>query len=131
VHSDLLYNFNNHLMNANDFFGNATGIMRPYSVSQQWGADIGGPAIENRLFWYMDTESLTLPTSGVVAIPSPALQTYILGNIRLVQRSLYQTAFNLWNSALGSSRAVPVTNGKGPFQDSRGLMGCGELSSWV
>ena len=30
-------------MNANDFFSNATGVARPYSVSQQWGADIGGP----------------------------------------------------------------------------------------
>ena len=26
VHGDLLYNFNNHLMNANDFFSNATGV---------------------------------------------------------------------------------------------------------
>src|SRR5262249_42328263 len=37
VHADLLYNFNNHLLNANDFFSNATGVPRPYAVSQQWG----------------------------------------------------------------------------------------------
>jgi hypothetical protein len=131
IHGDLLYNFNNHLMNANDFFSNATSIARPYSVSQQWGADIGGPAIKNKLFWYVDSEGLyyTLPTSGVVNIPSPALQTYILGNLQPVQRPLYQNAFNLWNSAPGASRAVPVTNGNGPFQDSQGLMGCGELAA--
>jgi hypothetical protein len=53
-------------MTANDFFSNATGIPRPYSVSQQWGADIGGPAIKDRLFWYVDSEGLyyTLPTSA-------------------------------------------------------------------
>ncbi len=131
VHADLLYNFNNHLMNANNFFSNATGVPRPYSVSQQWGADIGGPAIKDKLFWYVDSEGLyyTLPTSGVVNIPSQALQTYILGNLAPVQRPLYQAAFNLWNSAPGSSRAVPVTNGNGPLQDSRGLMGCGELAA--
>jgi len=131
VHGDLLYNFNNHLMNANDFFSNATGIPRPYSVSQQWGADIGGPAIKNKLFWYVDSEGLyyTIPTSGVVNIPSPELQTYILGNLQPVQRPLYQTAFNLWNSAPGASRAVPVTNGSGPLQDRLGLMGCGELAA--
>ena len=131
VHGDLLYNFNNHLMNANDFFSNATGVSRPYAVSQQWGADIGGPAIKDKLFWYVDSEGLyyTIPASAVVDIPSPALQTYILGNIQPVQRPLYQTAFNLWNHAPGSSRAVPVTNGNGPFQDSRGLMGCGELAA--
>ena len=131
LHGDLLYNFNNHLMNSNDFFSNATGIPRPYSVSQQWGADIGGPAIKNKLFWYVDSEGLyyTLPTSSVVNIPSPQLQTYILGNLQPAQRPLYQTAFNLWNSAPGASRAIPVTNGNGPLQDGRGLMGCGELAA--
>ncbi len=131
VHGDLLHNFNNHLMNANDFFSNATGVSRPYSVSQQWGADIGGPAIRDRLFWYVDSEGLyyTLPTSGVVNIPSQALETYILGNLQPVQRPLYQTAFNLWNRAPGVSRAVPVTNGNGPLQDGRDLMGCGELAA--
>jgi hypothetical protein len=130
VHADLMYNFNNHLMNANDFFNNATGTPRPYAVSQQWGADIGGPALKNKLFWYADSEGIyyTLATSGVVSIPSKALQTYILGNIKPVQQSLYQNAFNIWNGAPGASGAVPVTNGGGPLQDSRGLMGCGELA---
>ena len=130
VHGELLYNFNNHLLNANDFFSNATASARPYSVSQQWGADIGGPAIKDRLFWYVDSEGLyyTFPTTGVVIIPSHALQNYILGNLQPVQRPLYQTAFNLWNNAPGSSRGVPVTNGSGPLQDSHDLMGCGELA---
>jgi len=130
IHGDLLYNFNNHLMMANDFFSNANGVPRPYSVSQQWGADIGGPAIKNKLFWYVDSEGIyyTLPTSGVVTVPSQELQTYVLGNIKPIQVPLYQQAFNLWNSAPGLSRAVAVTNGNGLLQDSRGLMGCGELA---
>ena len=130
VHGELLYNFNNHLMNANDFFSNATGIARPYSVSQQWGADIGGPAMKDRLFWFVDSEGLyyTFPTNGVVITPSPALQTYILGHLQPVQRPLYQTAFNLWNNAPGSSHGVAITNGNGLLQDSQKLMGCGELA---
>ncbi len=131
LHGDLSYNFNNHLMNANDFFNNATGTPRPYAVSQQWGADIGGPAIKNKLFWYADSEGIyyTLATSGVVAYPSQALQTYILGNIKPVQQPLYQNAFSIWNGAPGAAGAVPVTNGGGPLQDSRGLLGCGELAA--
>lgn len=130
MHGDLLYNFNNHLMMANDFFSNANGVPRPYAVSQQWGADAGGPAIKNTLFWYVDSEGLyyTLPTSGVVVTPSQALQTYILGTIKPVQAPLYQQAFSLWNSAPGLARAVPVTNGSGQLQDGFGLLGCGELA---
>src|SRR5580658_8588218 len=95
IHADLLYNFNNHIMNANDFFANENGVARPYSVSQQWGASIGGPAIKNKLFWFADSEGIyyTLPSSGTVAIPSPALQSYILGNIKPIQQPLYQQAF--------------------------------------
>ena len=87
--------------------------------------------MKDKLFWYVDSEGLyyTIPTSAVVNIPSPALETYILGNIQPVQRPLYQTAFNLWNHAPGSSRAVPVTNGNGLLQDRLGLMGCGELAA--
>ncbi len=131
IHADLSYRFNNHLMNANDFFNNSTGTPRPYAVSQQWGADIGGPAIKNKLFWYADSEGIyyTLAATGVVAIPSPALQTYILGNIKPVQQPLYQNAFTVWNGAPGIPRAVAVTNGSGPLQDGRNLMGCGELAA--
>ena len=131
IHADLSYFFNNHLMNANDFFNNSTDTPRPYAVSQRWAADIGGPAIKNKLFWYADSEGIyySLATSGVVAIPSQALQTYILGNIKPAQQSLYQNAFSVWNGATGISRAVPVTNGGGPLQDGRGLMGCGELAA--
>jgi hypothetical protein len=64
-----------------------------------------------------------------VNIPSQALETHILGNLQPGQRPLYQAAFNLWNRAPGASRAVPVTNGNGPLQDGRDLMGCGELAA--
>src|SRR4029077_3376333 len=89
------------------------------------------PAIKNKLFWYADSEGIyyTLATSGVVSIPSQALQTYILGNVKPVQQPLYQNAFTVWNGAPGASRAVPVTNGSGPLQDGRNLMGCGELAA--
>ncbi len=126
-HGDLLFNFNNHLMNANDFFNNSSGTPRPYAVSRQWGADIGGPILKNKLFFYADSEGLyySLPTSSVVNIPSPQLQTYILGNISAAQVPLYQQAFSVYNNAKG---AVPVTTGSGQLQDSSGSLGCGDLA---
>lgn len=130
IHFDLLFNFNSDIMNANDFFSNSEGLPRPYSVSKQWGADIGGPAIKNKLFWYVDSEGLyyTLPSTGVVSYPSQQLQTYILGQITPAQAPLYQKAFSIWNSAPGASGAVPVTTGSGTLQDSSGKLGCADLA---
>jgi outer membrane receptor protein involved in Fe transport len=127
LHGDLLFNFNSDIMNANDFFNNAAGTPRPYSVSRQWGADIGGPILKNKLFFYSDSEGLyyTLPATNVVNIPSPQLETYILGNISAAQAPLYQKAFSVYNSAKG---AVPVTNGSGQLQDGNNQLGCGDFT---
>ncbi|MBV9300571.1 MAG: TonB-dependent receptor [Acidobacteriaceae bacterium] len=127
LHGQLLFNFNNHILNANDFFANESGLARPYSVSRQWGADIGGPIIKNKLFFYSDAEGLyyTLPSTGYVVVPSPQLQSYILGHITAAQAPLYQQAFGIYNSAATSRSAVPVTTGSGVLQDGTGNLGCG------
>ena len=130
-HADLLFNFNNHLMNANDFFNNAGGTPRPYAVSRQWGADIGGRIIRDKLFFYSDSEGLyySLPSSGVVSIPSQQFQTYVLGNISPAQVPLYTQMFSIWNGAKGASTARPVTTGSSPTQDLTGNLGCGQFAA--
>ncbi len=132
IHFDLLFNFNNHIMNANDFFSNLNGVPRPYSVSRQWGADIGGPFpyLKNKLFFYMDSEGLyyTLPSTGTVVVPSTAFENYILGNIQPSQDALYNKAFGIWNNAPGASSAPNVTNGTGQLQDPTGQLGCGDFA---
>ncbi len=130
IHADLLFNFNNHLMNANDFFNNAQGTPRPYAVSRQWGADIGGPILKNKLFFYSDSEGLyySLPSSGIVSIPTPQFQTYTLSHISAAQSALYTKAFSLWNGAPGAANAQVVQNGSSGLQDSSGRLGCGSFS---
>src|SRR5580692_658296 len=127
LHGDLNYNWNGDRLNANDFFANSVGEPRSKAISNQWAADVGGPIRRDKTFFYADTEGLyyTLPTSGVVAIPSPQLQAYILGNVGAGSLPLYQNAFKIYNSAPGVSGAVPITNGTGPLQDANGNLGCG------
>ena len=126
-HGDLNYNWNGDRMNANDFFANSEGLARNKAISNQWAADFGGPIKKNKLFFYADTEGLyyTLPSAGVVSIPSPQLQAYILGNVPSAALPLYQTAFKIYNGAPGVSGAIPITNGSGPLQDGNGNLGCG------
>lgn len=129
LHADLLFNFNNHLMNANDFFSNEGGTPRPYAVSKQWGADIGGRIIKNKLFFFSDSEGLyyTLPSVGTVVYPSAQLQAYILNTVSGASVPLYQKAFSIYQSAPGAASAVPVTNGSGLLQDGNGYLGCGSV----
>src|ERR1700751_4455134 len=130
-HGNFLYSYNGSVMNANDFFNNATGTPRPQAVANEYAASFGGPAIRDKLFFFADTEGDRFVTPGgnnVVVIPSPALQSYALGNIQPSQVSLYQKMFALYNNAPGVNRAVPVTTGNGSLQDSSGALGCGSLA---
>jgi hypothetical protein len=125
-HGNLVYNWNGSVLNANDFFNNLNGIDKPRAVSNNWGASIGGPAIKNKLFFFMDTEGIryVLPTSGVVTYPSPQFESYILGHIPAVSVPLYTSAFSEFSGAKGQ----PVTTGNAPTQDASGTLGCGDFA---
>ncbi|MGO4885977.1 MAG: carboxypeptidase regulatory-like domain-containing protein [Bryobacteraceae bacterium] len=126
-HGDLNYNWNGDRLNANDFFANTNGLARSKAISNEWAADVGGPVRKDKTFFYADTEGLyyTLPSSGVVTIPTPQLQTYITNTVPAGSLPLYQTALKIWNSAPGLSGAVPITNGPGALQDGNSNLGCG------
>jgi len=130
-HGNLVYSYNGSFMNANDFFNNATGVRPPHAVSNQYAASLGGRIIRNKLYFFADTEGfrIALPGSAsVVAIPSSDLQNYTLKTVRQSQVALYQKMFDLYNTAPGHDRAIPVTNGTGPLQDSTQRLGCGALA---
>ncbi len=126
-HGNLFYNYNWEKLNANAFFNNANGTPRGRSDAHQFGGRIGGPIWKNKAFFFFDDENLryVLPSSGVISLPSPQLQTYTLAHVGAAQLPLYQDYFKLVNGAPGLNRAVPVTNGTGQLQDGKGHLGCG------
>jgi hypothetical protein len=133
LHGNLLYNYNDAAFNANDFFKNLTGTPRGRAVANQFGASAGGPVVKSKMFFYTDYESLRylLPSTGVFAVPSPALEQYVLAHVPATAAPLYQDAFNLYNNAPGINRAVPVTNGNGPLQDGNGHLGCQSRGTFI
>ena len=58
VHGDASWFWTGRSLVANNWFNDHTNTPRPFENANMWSASIGGPAIRNRLFFYVDTEGL-------------------------------------------------------------------------
>jgi hypothetical protein len=125
-HGNLVYNYNDAIFNANDWFRNQSGLPRNRAVANEYGGSVSGPVIKNKVFFFFDAEGLryALPASSNVVLPSKPFQQYILSQINANALPYYQAAFTLMNNAPGYNLAQPVTTGTLPTQDSSGNLGC-------
>ena len=64
----------NKVLNANDFFNNASGIGRPPFTQNQFGANAGGRIIHEKLFWFGSYEGFRqrLGRSYLLSVPTQA-----------------------------------------------------------
>jgi hypothetical protein len=46
----------NRVLDANDFFSNRSGLAKPQNVQNQFGGNLGGPIVKNKLFVFFDYE---------------------------------------------------------------------------
>jgi len=130
IHGLLNWTYNSSGLNANDFFYNLNGVPRQKAVSNEYAAQIGGPIIRDRLFFFADTEGIRYiePSLSYVNFPMPAFQTNILNTVPTASASLYTQMLTLLNSSPFYKSAVPVGNGYGPLQDASGTLGCGSFA---
>ena len=114
-HGDLLYDWTGRAMNANDFFNKLDGVGRPFSNNNQWAANIGGPILKDKLFFFANTEGLRyiLPTSTDVFTPTLPYETYILSQAPIASSpsatAFYNNTFGLYNAATARNpQAAPL-----------------------
>ncbi len=123
-HGNLYELWNGSLLNAADYFTNATpGNHKPGATVNHFGGSLGGPILHDKLFFFFDSEwvRIALPIVTPTTVPSAALQQYVLRQLPLggtdsvtgstypaAPQSIpfYQKMFALYGNTRGSPLAV-------------------------
>jgi hypothetical protein len=123
-HGNLYELWNGAVLNAADYFTNATpGNHKPRSNVNHFGGSLGGPILHDKLFFFFDSEwvRIALPIVTPATVPTPAFQQYVLqqlplGGVDSVTGStypkvpqlvpFYQNIFSLYGNTGGVPLAV-------------------------
>jgi hypothetical protein len=123
-HGNLYELWNGALLNAADYFTNATaGNRKPGSTVNHFGGSLGGPIVHDKLFFFFDSEwvRIALPIVTPTTVPTAAFQQYVLRQLPLggtdsVTGSrypaapqlvpFYQKMFSLYGDTNGTPLAV-------------------------
>jgi Carboxypeptidase regulatory-like domain len=123
-HGNLYEIWNGSILNAADYFTNATpGNHKPRSTVNHFGGSLGGPIVRDKLFFFFDSEwiRIALPIVTQTTVPTAAFQDYVLQQLRLGGRDrvtgalyppmpqivpFYETMFSLYRNVSGTP--VPI-----------------------
>jgi len=93
-HGSIYEYFRNTDLDANDYFSNRSGLPRPPLHQNQYGANLGGPILKDKLFFFFSFERETL-TSG-------SLSTYTLPTAAQLSGDFSSSFLNpIYNPATG------------------------------
>ncbi len=74
----------NKVLNSNTFFNNRSGIATPAFTQNQFGADVGGPVIKDKTFFFVSYEGFRLRqgASTLTSVPTAAMRDGDFSNLR-------------------------------------------------
>ena len=108
-HGNLYELWNGSLLNAADYFTNATpGNHKPGSTVNHFGGSLGGPIAHDKLFFFFDSEwvRIALPIVTPTIVPSAAFQQYVLQQLPSPSVPFHQQMFSLYGNTSGTPTAI-------------------------
>lgn len=80
----------NRSLNANTFFNNRAGVQRPAFTQNQYGANLGGPIIKDKTFFFFAWEGFRLRqgASYTYTVPTDAMRAGDFSNVRTASGAL-------------------------------------------
>src|SRR6202522_514770 len=108
-HGNLYELWNGSLLNAADYFTNATpGNHKPRSTVNHFGGSLGGPIAQDKLFFFFDSEwvRIALPIVTPAIVPSAAFQQYVLQQLPSPSVPFYQQMFSLYGNTAGTPISI-------------------------
>jgi len=125
-HGNLYEIWNGGILNAADYFTNATpGNRKPRSNVNHFGGSLGGPILHDKLLFFFDGEwaRIALPIVTSTIVPTPAFQEYVLQQLPLglpdpanpskftfapapQEVAFYKKMFSLYGNTSGAPRAI-------------------------
>ncbi|MFZ0213824.1 MAG: carboxypeptidase regulatory-like domain-containing protein [Candidatus Acidiferrales bacterium] len=115
-HGNLYEIWNGAILNAADYFTNATpGNHKPGSTVNHFGGSLGGPIVHDKLFFFFDSEwvRIALPIVTPTTVPTAAFETYVLPCAPGVTARCGQLLLGGTDSVTGSS--YPAAPQEVPF----------------
>ena len=109
LHGNLYELWNGSLLNAADYFTNATpGNHKPRSTVNHFGGSLGGPIARDKLFFFFDSEwvRIALPIVTPTIVPTAAFQQYVLQQLPSASVPFYQQMFLLYGNTSGTPTAI-------------------------
>lgn len=114
VHGSVFDYFRNEVLDANDFFANASGLQRAKFRLNQFGGNVSGPIAKDKFFFFANYEGVRqtrgslyrnlVPTAAFRATFDPAIRpvltTLPLPNQTFVQNGVTNTQLGIYNAQL-------------------------------
>jgi hypothetical protein len=97
--------FRNTVLDANDYFSNHEGLARPPLHQNQFGGNIGGPILRNKLFFFFSYERETL-TSGSISTYTLPTAAELGGDFSALGVNIYSPTTGLQYTCNGKANVI-------------------------